>query len=124
MPRKDVDHRMPVEVWRIVSEAERIGRVSLGPELSDVDRSDRRPPSPRGELALPFMLDMISVFVGIIALMLVLFASIPFIATADWLVVPMAVAGLALGLLSGSAAGRNLNLLVILIHLIVSAAGS
>lgn len=118
MPRKDLDRRMPLEVWRIVAEAERLGR-----ELSAEDRSDRRPASPRGELPALFMLDMIALFFGIIALMLMLSASIPFIATADWLIVPIAATGLALGLLSGSAAGRNLNLLVLLIRLIFFTAG-
>lgn len=122
MPRKDLDRRRPDEIWRMVSVADRRLRASLEPPIED--RSDRRPASPRGELAVPFMLDMVSLFIGIIALALVLFASIPFIATADWLILPMAVAGLALGLFSGSMAGLNLNLFVILIYLIISAAGS
>ena len=119
MPRKEVVRQTSVEIWRIVSVADRSGRLSPGPQPPSVDRSDWRPASPRGHLAGPFVLDMISVFLAIIASMLVLFSSIPFIATADWLVVPIAVAGLALGLLSGSAAGRNLNPLVILLYLII-----
>lgn len=120
MPRMEVDPKTAVEIWGIVSVAEKIGRSATG----SVDRSDWRPPSPRGNLPVPFMLDMVSLFVGIIALMLVLFASIPFIATAGWLVVPMAAVGLALGLLSGSMTGGGLNLLVILIALAVPVTGS
>lgn len=121
MPHKQADPQRPILVWRIVPVADRRGGASLGSDLPE-DRSDWRPASPRGYLPVSFMFDMISVFVGIIAAMLVLFGSIPFIAMAGWLVAPMAAAGLTLGLLSGSAAGRNLNLLVLVLCLMIAAA--
>jgi hypothetical protein len=124
MPRKDIDRHAPDEIWRIVSVAEIIGRTSPGSSPATVDRSDWRPPSPRGDLAMPFILDMVALYAGLIALMLMLFASIPFIAMANWLIAPIAVAGLGLGLLSGNAAGRNLNLLVLLFALLIWSLGN
>ncbi|WP_439544788.1 hypothetical protein [Sandarakinorhabdus sp.] len=61
------------------------------------------------------MLNFLSLFVGFIALGLAVFAFLPFLGWANWAIIPMAMVGLGLGALSGSNAGRNLNLVVIAI---------
>ena len=59
------------------------------------------------------MLNLASIVVGVGALLWALVAFIPFIGALNWLVLPWAVFGLALGALSSRTGGRNLNLIVI-----------
>lgn len=61
------------------------------------------------------MLNIISVVVGVVTLPLMLIALIPLLGWLNYLVIPMAVLGLALGALSDSNAGRNLNIVVLLV---------
>lgn len=61
------------------------------------------------------MLNIASLFIGGIALFLAIFAFLPFLGWANWVIVPFAILGLALGALSNRKSGRNLNLLVILV---------
>jgi hypothetical protein len=63
------------------------------------------------------MLNLISILVGIIALPLMLIALIPFLGWLNYMVIPVAVIGLALGALSDSNTGRNLNIVVALVGL-------
>lgn len=58
------------------------------------------------------MLNLLSILIGIIALPLMLIALIPFLGWVNYLVIPVAVVGLALGALSESNTGRNLNIVV------------
>jgi hypothetical protein len=58
------------------------------------------------------MLNLLSILVGIIALPLMLIALIPLLGWLNYLVIPIAVVGLALGALSDSNSGRNLNIVV------------
>lgn len=64
------------------------------------------------------MLNIASLVIGAIALVLVVFAFIPFLGIANWVIVPIAVVGLALGAMSSSTSGRNLNIVVIVIGVI------
>lgn len=64
------------------------------------------------------MLNILSLLVGVVALFLGIFAFFPFLGWAYWLIVPIALIGLALGQLSSSRSGRNLNLIVIVIGII------
>ena len=59
------------------------------------------------------MLNIISLLIGLGTLVLALFAFIPFLGWANWVIIPFAVVGLALGAMSDSNAGRNLNIVVI-----------
>lgn len=60
------------------------------------------------------MLNIVSIAIGLVALVMALFAFIPLLGWANWFIIPFAVIGLVLGLLSSSGkAGRNLNLVVI-----------
>ncbi|AGH48529.1 MULTISPECIES: hypothetical protein [Sphingomonadales] len=61
------------------------------------------------------MLNVISLFIGVIAAVLAIFAFIPFLGWANWLILPVAVVGLIVGLLSRSKEGQTLNLVVIAI---------
>lgn len=61
------------------------------------------------------MRNTISLIIGIVALLLVLVAFIPLLGWANWIIIPMAVVGLAFGAVSGQTSGRNLNIVVIVI---------
>jgi hypothetical protein len=61
------------------------------------------------------MLNILSLLVGALALFLGIFAFLPLLGWAYWLIVPLALVGLGLGVLSSAKSGRNLNLVVIVI---------
>ena len=64
------------------------------------------------------MLNLLSIGVGGIALILALIAFFPLLGWANWFIVPLAMIGLALGVLSRSTTGRNLNIVVIAVCVI------
>lgn len=64
------------------------------------------------------MLNIVSIFIGLIALILAIPAFIPLLGWANWIVIPIAIVGLALGAMSSSNAGRNLNIVVIAIGVV------
>lgn len=64
------------------------------------------------------MFNLISVLIGLVALVLGLLAFIPLLGWAYWLIIPIAIVGLVFGVLSSKTAGRNLNLIVIVIGVI------
>ncbi|MBN8812063.1 MULTISPECIES: hypothetical protein [Sphingomonas] len=64
------------------------------------------------------MLNLLSILVGIIALPLMLIGLIPFLGLLNYMVVPVAVVGIALGALSDSNAGRNLNIVVAIVGIV------
>lgn len=64
------------------------------------------------------MLNILSLLIGVVALFLGTFAFFPFLGWAYWLIVPLALVGLAFGQLSSSRSGRNLNLVVIVIGIV------
>ncbi len=64
------------------------------------------------------MLNLISLVVGVIAFPLMLIALVPLLGWLNYLVIPIAILGLALGALSDSNTGRNLNILVLLIGIV------
>jgi len=61
------------------------------------------------------MLNLISVLIGLVALFWGLIAFTPLLGWMYWMVIPVAIVGLAFGTLSSTNGGRNLNLVVILI---------
>lgn len=61
------------------------------------------------------MLNLLSILLGLIALMIAIPSAIPFLGWGNWLALPFAVAGAGLGALSSSKSGRNFNLVVIVI---------
>ena len=64
------------------------------------------------------MLNIVSLIIGLVALVLVVIAFIPFLGIANWLIIPIAIIGAVIGMLSSSNAGRNLNLFVIVIGIL------
>ena len=64
---------------------------------------------------LAVMLNLISVLIGAFALALAAVAFIPLLGWMNWLVIPMAIVGLGLGVVSRRRSGMNLNIAVIII---------
>jgi len=58
------------------------------------------------------MLNLLSILVGIVALLLAIPSTIPFLGWGNWLVLPIALVGIGLGALSRSNHGRNFCLIV------------
>lgn len=61
------------------------------------------------------MLNLVSLVIGAVAALLAIPAFLPLLGWMNWVVVPVAMVGLLIGLASGSKGGRNLNLIVIVI---------
>jgi len=64
------------------------------------------------------MFNLASLIIGFVALLCALVAFLPFLGWLNWLIIPLAILGAAVGLISRGTAGRNLNLLVILIGVV------
>ncbi|MCP5396606.1 MAG: hypothetical protein H6918_07725 [Sphingomonadaceae bacterium] len=69
------------------------------------------------------MLNLISILLGIIALILAIPSSIPLLGWGNWIVLPIAILGVGFGALSRSDKGRNFCLIVLLIAAIRLALG-
>lgn len=61
------------------------------------------------------MLNLLSFLFGIVSLIIVVPATIPFLGWANWLALPVIAIGIVLGQMSSSNSGRNFNLVVLLI---------
>lgn len=61
------------------------------------------------------MLNIVSIVIGLLVLVLTLVAFIPLLGWLNWLVIPIAIVGAAIGALSSGKAGRNLNLVLIVV---------
>lgn len=61
------------------------------------------------------MFNVLSLIIGFVALILAVIAFIPLLGWANWLIIPLAVIGAGLGMMSRGTAGRNLNLFVIVV---------
>ena len=61
------------------------------------------------------MLNLISLLIGLVALVCAAVAFLPLLGWANWLIIPLAVIGAGVGAMSQGTAGRNLNLFVIVI---------
>ncbi|HWI86855.1 MAG TPA: hypothetical protein VNT42_11110 [Sphingomonas sp.] len=59
------------------------------------------------------MLNLFSLAIGAVSIVPLLFALLPFFGWANWLILPLPVAGLIVGSLSRGTAGRNLNLVIL-----------
>lgn len=64
------------------------------------------------------MLNVISIIIGLVALLFATIAFLPLLGWANWLIIPLAVLGAALGMASASKSGRNLNLFVIIVGVV------
>ena len=61
------------------------------------------------------MLNLLSFLFGIVSLVIVIPATIPFLGWANWLALPLIVLGIIIGQMSSSNSGRNFCLIVLLI---------
>ena len=64
------------------------------------------------------MFNLVSLIIGFIALICAVVAFIPLLGALNWLIVPLAIIGAVVGMISRGTAGRNLNLFVIVIGVI------
>jgi hypothetical protein len=64
------------------------------------------------------MFNIVSIIIGFVALVLAVVAFIPFLGWANWLIIPLAILGAAIGMIGRGTAGRNLNLFVILVGIV------
>ena len=64
------------------------------------------------------MFNIASLIIGFVALILAIIAFIPLLGWANWLIIPLAIIGAAIGMISRGSAGRNLNLFVIVIAVV------
>ena len=64
------------------------------------------------------MFNVLSLIIGFVALLLAVVAFIPLLGWANWLIIPLAVIGAGLGMMSRGTAGRNLNLFVIVVGIV------
>ncbi len=64
------------------------------------------------------MFNLVSLIIGAVALLLALIAFIPLLGWANWLIIPLAIIGAVVGMISRGTAGRNLNLFVIVIGVV------
>ena len=61
------------------------------------------------------MLNIVSIVIGLIALLFAIPAFLPVLALAYYLIIPLAIIGAVIGAASSSNTGRNLNLFVIVV---------
>ncbi|MEO7564652.1 MAG: hypothetical protein ABIR63_03895 [Sphingomicrobium sp.] len=64
------------------------------------------------------MLNIISIIIGLVALLFATIAFLPLLGWANWLIIPLAVLGAALGMAARGTSGRNLNLFVIVVGVV------
>ena len=64
------------------------------------------------------MFNLASIIIGLVALIGALVAFLPLLGWANWLIIPLAIVGAVIGMMSRSTAGRNLNFLVIVIGVV------
>jgi hypothetical protein len=69
------------------------------------------------------MLNIASILLGILSLVIVIPATIPFLGWGNWFALPLIVAGIAVGQLSSHRSGRNFCLVVLAIAVIRLALG-
>lgn len=64
------------------------------------------------------MLNIVSIIVGLIALIFAIPGLIPLLGWMNWLALPIGVVGLVIGALSSKNTGRNLNIIVLVVAVI------
>jgi hypothetical protein len=64
------------------------------------------------------MFNLVSLLIGFVALICAGVAFLPLLGWANWLIIPLAIIGAAVGMISRGTAGRNLNLFVIVVGIV------
>lgn len=65
-----------------------------------------------------FVVNLFSILVGLVALPVALVGLVPFFGIANYLALPIAVVGAAIGILSGRKTGRNFNIFVMVVAVV------
>lgn len=61
------------------------------------------------------MLNLLSLGIGVVSIVPLLFALLPLLGWANWFLLPLPVIGIIVGTLSRHRSGRNLNLIVLVV---------
>lgn len=64
------------------------------------------------------MLNVLSILTGIVALLMAIPSTIPFLGWGNWFVLPVAIVGIGFGALSSSNSGRNFCIIVFVIAVV------
>lgn len=64
------------------------------------------------------MFNLLSLIVGVVALLLAVIGFVPLLGWLNWFIIPIAIIGAGLGVISKSTGGRNLNLFVIVVGIV------
>jgi len=64
------------------------------------------------------MFNVISLIIGVVALLCAVVAFVPLLGWMNWLIIPLALIGAGVGVVSKSTTGRNLNLFVIVVGIV------
>jgi hypothetical protein len=64
------------------------------------------------------MFNLVSLIIGFVAMIFAVVAFLPLLGWANWLIIPLAIIGAVVGMISSGTAGRNLNLFVIVIGVV------
>ena len=64
------------------------------------------------------MFNLVSLIIGAVALLCAVVAFLPLLGWLNWLIIPLAIIGAGVGLVSRGTAGRNLNLFVIVVAVV------
>ena len=64
------------------------------------------------------MFNLVSLIIGFVALIFAVIAFLPLLGWANWLIIPLAIIGAVVGMVSRGTAGRNLNLFVIVVGIV------
>lgn len=64
------------------------------------------------------MFNLVSLIIGFVALIFAVVAFLPLLGWANWLIIPLAIIGAVVGMVSRGTAGRNLNLFVIVVGIV------
>ncbi len=64
------------------------------------------------------MFNLVSLIIGFVALVCAVIAFIPLLGWANWLIIPLAIIGAVIGMMSRGTAGRNLNLFVVVVGVV------
>ena len=64
------------------------------------------------------MFNIVSLIIGAVALLCAMIAFLPLLGWLNWLIIPLALIGAGVGVISKSNSGRNLNLFVIVVGVV------
>ena len=64
------------------------------------------------------MFNVVSLIIGVVALLCAMIAFLPLLGWLNWLIIPLALIGAGVGVISKSNSGRNLNLFVIVVGIV------